>query len=315
MDSLDQATRRTRPNRCASGGRESGVNHIEGARCACGPRFLRPETKRTEPLCLAHYTRLDLARGARENRRMQYRVHKSNIPPFLSSDEALRIVRIVSNANGITLDRIAFAELPVVRNSQTGVLGRRATIIENIEIDPSDLEYALCTTEDVILPYNEKDLRLGLESPWTDVNTAPAPNLGANAKPSDQDAHNLADANLIELGPPRVVGVYPLRVDDGGVVRVGKSRVSLDLVVEQYENGVSPEDMVRAYDTLSLADVHEVIAYYLRNRDAVKDYLKRRADEAAALRLRIEAELPRIPASELIARRDAREQAHAATGE
>ena len=47
----------------------------------------------------------------------------------------------------------------------------------------------------------------------------------------------------------------PLRVDEGGAVRVGKSRISLDLVVEQYENGMTPEDMVRAYDTLLLADV------------------------------------------------------------
>jgi hypothetical protein len=38
----------------------------------------------------------------------------------------------------------------------------------------------------------------------------------------------------------------PLRVDEGGAVRVGKSRISLDLVIEQYENGMMPEDMVRA---------------------------------------------------------------------
>ena len=68
----------------------------------------------------------------------------------------------------------------------------------------------------------------------------------------------------------------PLRVDDGGAIRVGKSRIALDVVVEQYENGMTPEDMVRAYDTLVLADVHAVIAYYLRHRDAVHGYLKRR---------------------------------------
>jgi hypothetical protein len=38
----------------------------------------------------------------------------------------------------------------------------------------------------------------------------------------------------------------PLRVDEGGAVRVGNSRVSLDLVIEQYENGTTPEDLVRA---------------------------------------------------------------------
>lgn len=64
----------------------------------------------------------------------------------------------------------------------------------------------------------------------------------------------------------------PLRVDEGGSVRVGKSRVSLDLIVEQYENGMTPENMVRAYDTLVLADVHAVIAYHLRLREEVRTY-------------------------------------------
>jgi uncharacterized protein (DUF433 family) len=107
----------------------------------------------------------------------------------------------------------------------------------------------------------------------------------------------------------------PLRVDEGGAVRIGKSRVSLDLVIEQYENGMTPEDLVRAYDTLALADVHAAIAYYLRHRDAVRAYLKRRTDEAAALRARIEAERPRVSREELLARRGATEKAHAPAGE
>jgi uncharacterized protein (DUF433 family) len=100
----------------------------------------------------------------------------------------------------------------------------------------------------------------------------------------------------------------PLRVDEGGAVRVGESRVSLDLVVEQYENGMTPEDIVRAYDTLVLADVHAVIAYYLRHRDEVRAYLKQRVEEAEALRAKIEAERPRITREELLARRSAREK-------
>jgi uncharacterized protein (DUF433 family) len=107
----------------------------------------------------------------------------------------------------------------------------------------------------------------------------------------------------------------PLRVDKGGAVRVGKSRISLDLVVEQYENGMTPEDMVRAYDTLDLADVHTVIAYYLRHRDDVRAYLKRREEQAEALRAKIEGERPRVSREELLARRSAREKANAPTGQ
>ena len=120
---------------------------------------------------------------------------------------------------------------------------------------------------------------------------------------------NLANGLPLQAEPP------PLRVDEGGVVRVGQSRVSLDLVVEQYENGMSPEDLVRAYDTLELADVHAVIAYYLRHRAEVRAYLKGRQEEAEALRAKLEAERPRVSREELLARRSAREKADAPTGQ
>ena len=58
----------------------------------------------------------------------------------------------------------------------------------------------------------------------------------------------------------------PLREVEGGAVRIGKTRISLDLVVEEYYNGMTPEDMVSAYDTLVLANVYAVIAYYLRQQ-------------------------------------------------
>src|SRR5882762_3461722 len=119
----------------------------------------------------------------------------------------------------------------------------------------------------------------------------------------------MAEPFSIHMDPP------PLRVDEGGAIRVGKSRINLDLVVEQYENGMTPEDMVRAYDTLVLADVHGVIAYYLRHRDEVRAYLKRRAEEAEGLRAKIEAERPRVSREELLARRRAREKANAPTGQ
>ena len=115
-------------------------------------------------------------------------------------------------------------------------------------------------------------------------------------------------------GLPLPAEVPPLRLDEGGAVRVGKSRVSLGLVVEQYENGMTAEDLVRAYDTLVLADVHAVIAYYLRHRDEVRAYLKQRVEEAEALRAKIEAERPRVSRDELLVRRSAREKADAPTG-
>jgi uncharacterized protein (DUF433 family) len=117
--------------------------------------------------------------------------------------------------------------------------------------------------------------------------------------------------DLLPLQPERP----PLRVDPGGAVRVGNSRISLDLVVEQYENGMTPDDMVRVYDTLALADVYAVIAYYLWHKDSVQTYLKRRREEAEALRAMIEAERPRVSRDELLGRRSAREEANAEIGQ
>jgi hypothetical protein len=98
-------------------------------------------------------------------------------------------------------------------------------------------------------------------------------------------------------------------------VRVGKSRISLDLIVEQYEHGMTPEDMVRAYDTLVLADVYAVIAYYLQHRDDVHIYLKQRAEEAAALQTKVEGSHPRPSRDELLERRRGTEKADAPTGQ
>ena len=98
-------------------------------------------------------------------------------------------------------------------------------------------------------------------------------------------------------------------------MRVGRSRIGLDLIVEQSENGMTPEDIVRVYDTVLLADIHEVIAYYLRHRDAVHSFLKRREADSKALRSKVEAERPRISREELLARRSASENANGPTRE
>jgi uncharacterized protein (DUF433 family) len=121
--------------------------------------------------------------------------------------------------------------------------------------------------------------------------------------------HEVRALLILDPEPP------PLRVDEGGAVRVGNTRVSLDLVVEHYVNGMTPEDLVRAYDTLMLGDVHAVIAYYLGHREAVQRYLARRREDAEALRVKIEAERPPTSREELLARRSGREKANAPTGQ
>jgi len=105
----------------------------------------------------------------------------------------------------------------------------------------------------------------------------------------------------------------PLRADERGALRVGNSRVLLDTLVNEYDNGADPEGIVNAYPTLQLADVYAVIAYYLRHQDEVNDYLRKRQAEAAELRREIESRQPGRAElrAKLLARRDRQEQRHA----
>src|SRR5213592_2698774 len=65
----------------------------------------------------------------------------------------------------------------------------------------------------------------------------------------------------------------PLRQEPGGVLRVGESRVLLELVIRAYQRGASPQEIVRMYDSLALRDVFAVIAYYLAHPTEIDEYL------------------------------------------
>lgn len=76
----------------------------------------------------------------------------------------------------------------------------------------------------------------------------------------------------------------PVRVDKGGGLKVGGTRVSLDSVVYAFNRGEDAAEIQRCFDTLSLAEVHAAIAYYLHNKADVDEYLHRRKAESDRLR-------------------------------
>jgi uncharacterized protein (DUF433 family) len=80
----------------------------------------------------------------------------------------------------------------------------------------------------------------------------------------------------------------PLREEESGAIRVGSSRVLLDLVIHAFQDGKTPEKIVDSYPTLKLSDVYSVIAYYLRHQGDVDNYLAEREQEAAEIRKEIE---------------------------
>ena len=110
--------------------------------------------------------------------------------------------------------------------------------------------------------------------------------------------------------------VVPLRGEPPGVLRVGKSRVLLELVLRAFQAGATPEAIVQSYDTLSLADVYAVVSRYLAAPGPFEEYLRIREESAAEARRKIEelqgpqGNLRAI----LLARAQAKEEARAQAG-
>jgi uncharacterized protein (DUF433 family) len=101
----------------------------------------------------------------------------------------------------------------------------------------------------------------------------------------------------------------PLRVDEHGVVRIGRTRVPLDTVIGEYLDGATVEEIVCGYDTLDPADVHAVISYYLRHREEVEAYLKQRQQKADEMRHENEKRFPSQEWRERLLARRRRENA------
>jgi uncharacterized protein (DUF433 family) len=81
----------------------------------------------------------------------------------------------------------------------------------------------------------------------------------------------------------------PLRTEADGTVRVGNTRVLLDLVVATFLEGASAEEIVEQFPTLDLADVYSVLGFYLHHKDAVEAYMQERQRLTDEVRARIEA--------------------------
>jgi uncharacterized protein (DUF433 family) len=81
----------------------------------------------------------------------------------------------------------------------------------------------------------------------------------------------------------------PLREDADGALRVGTSRVLLEMVIGAFRRGATPEAIVESYSTLQLNDVYAVITYYLNHPGEIQPYLDHRRQAADDVRDEIEA--------------------------
>lgn len=80
------------------------------------------------------------------------------------------------------------------------------------------------------------------------------------------------------------VETTPIETDDQGVVRVAKTRVTLDTLVKAFLEGCTPEEIGEQYPSLQLADIYLAIGYYLRHKDEVHLYLAQRQHQSTLIR-------------------------------
>lgn len=84
----------------------------------------------------------------------------------------------------------------------------------------------------------------------------------------------------------------PLAMDGAGRLMVVGTRVPIDSLISAFKRGESPEAIHESFDTVALADVYAVLAYYLRHRDDLELYLSDRERQGLEIQARIESEYP-----------------------
>src|SRR5271156_4770392 len=77
---------------------------------------------------------------------------------------------------------------------------------------------------------------------------------------------------------------------DGGYYMAG-TRISLDSIVQCFNEGLSPEAILEEFETLTLAQVFGAITFYLENQPAIDAYRLRQKQRFEATR-RASAPLP-----------------------
>jgi uncharacterized protein (DUF433 family) len=81
-------------------------------------------------------------------------------------------------------------------------------------------------------------------------------------------------------------------VEVEGELRVEGTRIPLHYLVYEYRQGASAEEIATRYPSLTLAQVHTLLGYYLANRKTIDGYIQGLEVKAKELREEIETRFP-----------------------
>lgn len=95
----------------------------------------------------------------------EYRVHKSNMPQDTTGGSG-GVLSVSSNADGVTVRKFAFCDLPLVHDAAGNVIGRQCSVITDIKLDSDDAEWVILTTQDATLPLDPQGVQRDDEGDW-----------------------------------------------------------------------------------------------------------------------------------------------------
>jgi uncharacterized protein (DUF433 family) len=81
----------------------------------------------------------------------------------------------------------------------------------------------------------------------------------------------------------------PLFEDKDGTIRILNSRIPLDTIIYEFNQGATAEQIQDSFPSLSLCSIYGAIAFYLEHQAVIDAYLHCREQEAVELRQRIES--------------------------
>jgi uncharacterized protein (DUF433 family) len=84
----------------------------------------------------------------------------------------------------------------------------------------------------------------------------------------------------------------PLVTGADGIMRVQGARVTLETIVAAFTEGATAEEIVQQYPSVSLADVYQVVGYYLRHSTELESYLAQRQRDTDETRRANESSWP-----------------------
>ena len=96
----------------------------------------------------------------------------------------------------------------------------------------------------------------------------------------------------------------PLTPWEDGTIRITGTRITLDVIINQFKLGATAEQICDSFPAASLKDIYGAIYYYLEHTDAVEAYIREQQQAAAETRLWAESQLGnRVLRERLLARR------------